>query len=163
VSNHAELYIALRDRIWATQFTFSNIVLDRSGLYYQYHLFRNAKVVIAQHGAALANIFFMRSPRDHASTANGAGGSAVDRGTLRSKGGKSIAPPAAPAKDDPVACVIEICTPYGRKELIFRNLASLWNVGYDAVNQAREMGNVDVTAVVAAFNRTLVKCLSVSS
>ena len=44
---------------------FSNVVLERSSIYYQYKLFRDAKVIIAQHGAALSNIFFMKPSVSH--------------------------------------------------------------------------------------------------
>lgn len=36
-----------------------NVQLENTSLYYQYHLFNNAKVIIASHGAALSNIIFM--------------------------------------------------------------------------------------------------------
>lgn len=41
-----------------------NIVLERSSLYFQYKVFSNAKIIIAQHGASLANIFFMQNIDD---------------------------------------------------------------------------------------------------
>lgn len=37
-----------------------NIILEGSSIYYQYHMFKHAKVVVAQHGAALSNVFFMK-------------------------------------------------------------------------------------------------------
>jgi hypothetical protein len=172
ISNHAELHVAVRDRLKTTPFSLSNVVLDRSGLYYQYHLFRNAKVVIAQHGAALANIFFMRSrnSRDQGSTPSAASNSSssisnvrsssrTDTGTSESNDRGSS--PVSLTKGGYDACVIEISPQYGRENFIFRNLALAWGVGYESVEQATEMGVVDVAAVIAAFNRTIVKCLSV--
>ena len=44
---------------------FSNIVLERSSIYYQYRVFHDAKIVIAQYGAALSNIFFMKPSVSH--------------------------------------------------------------------------------------------------
>jgi capsular polysaccharide biosynthesis protein len=40
-------------------------VLERSSIYYQYRVFRDAKVIIAQHGASLSNIFFMKAKESH--------------------------------------------------------------------------------------------------
>jgi hypothetical protein len=37
-----------------------NVVLEKKSLFYQYQLFKNASIVIGQHGAGLGNIFFMR-------------------------------------------------------------------------------------------------------
>lgn len=58
IRNHEELASALKG-VYGTDF--SSISLERCSLYYQYQLFRSCKIVIAQHGAALANIFFMES------------------------------------------------------------------------------------------------------
>lgn len=38
---------------------YENIILERTSVYYQYLLFKNAKIVIANHGAGLSNIIFM--------------------------------------------------------------------------------------------------------
>ena len=57
ILNHRQLEQALSAKYGPR---FGNIFLERTGVYYQYHMFRNAKVVIAQHGAALSNIAFMR-------------------------------------------------------------------------------------------------------
>lgn len=35
---------------------------EGSSPYYQYHMFKHGKVVIAQHGNALSNVFFMKPP-----------------------------------------------------------------------------------------------------
>lgn len=56
LSNHQQLVATLCERYGSR---FCNIVLERSSIYYQYMMFCNAKVVIAQHGAALSNIIFM--------------------------------------------------------------------------------------------------------
>ena len=37
---------------------FQSISLEGQSIFYQYHVFSNAKIIIAQHGAALANIYF---------------------------------------------------------------------------------------------------------
>lgn len=57
ISNHQEL----ADRL-SKEFgdDFKNISLERTSIYYQYHLFRSADIVIAQHGGGLSNIVFMR-------------------------------------------------------------------------------------------------------
>ena len=60
-TNHRELDLALKEKYKSE---YSNVVLEGSGIYSQYSLFKNAKVVIAQHGAALSNIFFMCDRRD---------------------------------------------------------------------------------------------------
>ena len=57
IANHRELTEALSKEYGCR---FCNITLERSSIYYQYHLFSNARVVIAQHGAALSNAFFMK-------------------------------------------------------------------------------------------------------
>ncbi|MEO0416864.1 MAG: glycosyltransferase family 61 protein, partial [Verrucomicrobiota bacterium] len=56
IANHTALVQLFQRRFANVQ----NYQLERMGIYLQYHLFRNAKMVVAQHGAALANIFFMR-------------------------------------------------------------------------------------------------------
>ena len=63
ITNHEALSNILLLKYGADRF--SNIVLERSSIYYQYQIFRNAKVVIAQHGAALSNIFFMKPTESH--------------------------------------------------------------------------------------------------
>jgi hypothetical protein len=37
-----------------------NVVLEKKSIFYQYQLFKHASIVIGQHGAGLANIYFMR-------------------------------------------------------------------------------------------------------
>src|SRR5690606_31522957 len=57
ITNHVELASALSEQL---EGRFASIVLERTSIYYQYYIFKHAKVVLAQHGAALANIFFMQ-------------------------------------------------------------------------------------------------------
>lgn len=66
IINHSELVAALKEKFGDL---FCNIVLERSSIYYQYYMFNNAKVVIAQHGAALANTIFMMNPSGNRSSA----------------------------------------------------------------------------------------------
>lgn len=62
IRNHVQLENSLKEHLSNTCFTFANITLERSSIYYQYHLFKHAKVIIAQHGAALSNIVFVSNP-----------------------------------------------------------------------------------------------------
>lgn len=59
ITNHDELLSALQHKFGAS--AVADISLERTSIYYQYRIFSEASVVIAQHGAALANIFFMRN------------------------------------------------------------------------------------------------------
>ena len=63
IRNHETLSDTLMEKYGPSRF--NNIVLERSSIYYQYRVFRDAKVVIAQHGAALSNIFFMKPGVSH--------------------------------------------------------------------------------------------------
>jgi hypothetical protein len=56
INNHAGLAAALTERFGNN---FENVSLERASIYYQYKLFSSAKIIIAQHGGALANVFFM--------------------------------------------------------------------------------------------------------
>jgi hypothetical protein len=58
IANHSVLAAFLANRFGPDRFC--NVVLERSSLYFQFKVFSQAKIVIAQHGAALSNIFFMR-------------------------------------------------------------------------------------------------------
>lgn len=58
ITNHHEMVERLKE-LYPNKVL--NIVLERSSIYFQYHLFNSAKVIIAQHGASLANIFFMQN------------------------------------------------------------------------------------------------------
>jgi hypothetical protein len=57
IKNHREICLAL-EKDYGDKF--KNIVLENTSIYYQYHIFSNAKLIIAQHGAALANVIFMK-------------------------------------------------------------------------------------------------------
>jgi hypothetical protein len=57
IVNHKELSAELK-KIYGDKF--KNISLEDKPIMYQYYLFSRAKLVIAQHGAALANIIFMK-------------------------------------------------------------------------------------------------------
>lgn len=61
ISNHDDLVEGLKIRFGSH---FENIVLEKESIYSQFCLFSQADLVIAQHGAALANIFFMK-PGSH--------------------------------------------------------------------------------------------------
>ena len=56
ITNHQELLQELTNRYGNDVV---NLCLERCSIYYQMHMFSSAKLVIAQHGAALSNIFFM--------------------------------------------------------------------------------------------------------
>lgn len=56
ISNHSSISSSLK-KIYGDKFI--NLTLERSSLFYQYHMFSNAKIIIAQHGASLSNVFFM--------------------------------------------------------------------------------------------------------
>lgn len=57
INNHVDLLAELTsrygDRVRA-------ISLERASMYYQYHMFNNCRLLIAQHGAALSNVVFMQ-------------------------------------------------------------------------------------------------------
>jgi len=57
IQNHAELKKELKKKYGDK---FKNISLENKSIMYQYHLFKNCKLLIAQHGAALANVIFMK-------------------------------------------------------------------------------------------------------
>jgi hypothetical protein len=73
IANHEELVAALSGQCAESlrpcdagfeAASFANLSLERCSLFYQCHLFAHAKVVIAQHGAALSNIAFMVDAED---------------------------------------------------------------------------------------------------
>ena len=57
IRNHKEIVQSLK-KTFGNKFI--NICLENLPLFYQYHLFNNAKIIIAQHGAALSNVIFMK-------------------------------------------------------------------------------------------------------
>jgi hypothetical protein len=129
IENHHELEHALQSKYGNS---FCNIILERSSIYYQYHMFRNAKVVIAQHGAALANIFFMR---------NGEGGVALPNSECKSNAS--------------VSTVIEITPPWSREFEHFKNLADYCRINHIAINQDTDHGAVDISAIVNAVDSSI--------
>jgi len=65
ISNHQELSNRLTEVFQSREETFGSVTLERASIYYQYHLFKHAKIVIAQHGAALSNIVFMQKKSEY--------------------------------------------------------------------------------------------------
>jgi hypothetical protein len=57
IKNHKDIAIELK-KIFGNKF--KNISLENKPIMYQYFLFKHAKLIICQHGAALANIIFMQ-------------------------------------------------------------------------------------------------------
>jgi hypothetical protein len=57
INNHIELSSTL-SKLYNNSFL--NISLERTSIYYQYHVFNSADIIIGQHGAALTNIVFMK-------------------------------------------------------------------------------------------------------
>jgi hypothetical protein len=58
ISNHDELVTMIKNKFHTCSVL--SISLENLGLFDQFHLFRTSKIIIAQHGAALANICFMK-------------------------------------------------------------------------------------------------------
>jgi hypothetical protein len=117
ITNHRELVDALRSKFGRK---FGNIVLERSSIYYQYHVFRKAKIVLAQHGAALANVFFMQG-RLSASDSS-------------SSGHKST--------------VVEFSPPWSREFQHFKNVCEFAGVKHIAVEQLRDHSEVNIENVI---------------
>ena len=59
IANHAQLAQELSKIYGETRF--ENVSLERTSIYYQYLMFSRARLIIAQHGGSLSNIFFMKS------------------------------------------------------------------------------------------------------
>ena len=57
ITNHQEIVEYLKSNF---NDNFVNVSLERTSIYYQYLLFKNAKIIIANHGAALSNVIFMK-------------------------------------------------------------------------------------------------------
>jgi hypothetical protein len=57
IENHSDIEKFLKKKY---SDKFKNFILERVNIYYQYLLFSKAKIIIAQHGAVLANILFMK-------------------------------------------------------------------------------------------------------
>jgi hypothetical protein len=122
LSNHQLLVSTLSGKHGSR---FCNIVLERSSVYYQYHMFRHAKVVIAQHGAALANILFMMKTSTGSKDINGSG------------------------------TVVEINPPWSRESEHFKNLAHACGVPHASVIQTADHSNVDIDQVIRATDSML--------
>ena len=56
VLNHRQMTSELKQLFGSK---INNVILEKKSLFYQYKLFKDASIVIGQHGAALGNIFFM--------------------------------------------------------------------------------------------------------
>lgn len=125
ITNHEDLAAAISTECCHSGQTFRNISLERTSIYYQYHMFSKAKVVIAQHGAALSNIFFMASPAN--------------------KEKQSAQESLTPTQ---LAAVIEISPPWSRQFEHFKNLATYCEVNYRSVTQERDHSEVNIPAVV---------------
>jgi hypothetical protein len=137
ISNHQELVQRL-ESLYPQRVL--NIALERSSIYFQYSLFRHAKVVIAQHGASLANIFFMQNKKAMNST--------------------RASPPAIIQSNQ--RHVIELMTPWGHRGNHFCNLANYFQVNYHRIDQESEHSDVDVEQVCSVVERCLSR-LSISS
>lgn len=59
ITNIIELYKMIK--LYFPQYSCKIISLENKNIFEQYYLFHNAQIVIAQHGAALANVIFMKS------------------------------------------------------------------------------------------------------
>jgi len=114
-----------------------NVSLERTSIYYQYHLFRSAKVVIAQHGGALCNIFFMQS-------------SLSSGNNDRSSSSRSSKFSTNERSGDNVAKVIEIMpiSIEGYKRSRYKNLANFCQVQYIHIDQSSEIAEVDIDVIV---------------
>lgn len=127
IPNHLELVAAVRAECSERGLTFCNISLERTSVFYQYHIFTGAKLVIAQHGAALANIFFM------------AFGNAPEHEC------KDL---TANCAQDTRHSIIEICPPWSRQFEHFKNLATYCEVDYSSVEQQQDHSAVSVPEVL---------------
>jgi hypothetical protein len=141
ITNHVDLVNALRAQCNEMGKTFCNISLERTSVYYQYHMFSKAKVVIAQHGAALANIFFMAYNRSSVKSSN----EKLD-GEISSKVTRITS--SQPA-------VIEISPPWSREFDHFKNLAAHCEVAHSALPQEEDHSEVDIPAVVTLVRSAL--------
>jgi hypothetical protein len=149
LTNHEVLREALASRFGRDKF--KNIVLERSSIYFQYHVFRHARIVIAQHGAALSNLFFMSEAVSGTSRGNSGGGPVSAEGSTARGDPPASSQGAAPPTS--FSGVVEICPPWSREFQHFRNLAQHCGVRYEAVWQPSDHSDVDVPAVLAAVDR----------
>lgn len=56
-TNHEEI-LKMLEKHYPNKY--ENVMLERTSIYYQYLLFKNAKLIITNHGASLSNIIFMK-------------------------------------------------------------------------------------------------------
>lgn len=155
ITNHVELRDTLRTECEATGKSFRNISLERTSIYYQYHMFSNANVVIAQHGAALANIFFMgdrRASPDTIASTNCSSSSSSNIGNQDQGSGVSSTSTLQQVRQ---AAVIEISPPWSREFDHFKNLAQYCDVKHSSLPQERDHSHVDVPAAVALLRVAL--------
>ena len=137
ITNHEDLIAAIRAECSEAGQTFCNISLESTSIYYQYHMFSNANVVIAQHGAALSNIFFMAR--------NGSSGVAMSTASSRTDNQSPVQAPT----------VIEISPPWSRQFEHFKNLATYCEVNYSSVTQQQDHSEVNVSDVVELVRGSL--------
>jgi hypothetical protein len=105
---------------------FRNVYLEQLSFLEQFHLFQSTALLIAQHGAALSNIFFMSSISPSSASSS-----------------SSCTPPSQ------LSHVIEISPPWSRRARYFRNLADTISVSYSSIYQQRNKGNVSVEEVMS--------------
>ena len=127
INNHNTLCNELNE---IYQSKFQNISLERMSIYYQYHLFSNAKVIIGQHGAALSNIFFMNNLQTQLINSNNC--HLIE-----------IVPPAEhiSAKHFQLTA---------RKH--FENLAKSLNINYYSIQQTNDHSNVNIQQILEIVN-----------
>jgi hypothetical protein len=142
ITNHDELVDALSMKFGTS---FSNIVLEQSSVYYQYYMFSRAKIVIAQHGASLANIFFMTKSDETQCIA-------CDGNRLQVAVGEEDATTGACGPH-----VIEISPPWSREFAHFRNLANYCRVSHESIEQVEDHSEVDVGLVMRAVEKSAQK------
>jgi hypothetical protein len=133
IRNHQRLEETLRQKYPGN---FLGVYLERLSFLEQFHLFQSTSVLIAQHGAALSNIFFMSS---------------MTLNTSSPYSSFSSLPSSASASCSalsPLSHVIEISPPYSRRSRYFRNLADTISVSYSSIYQQRNKGNVSIDAVM---------------
>ena len=130
ITNHMDLVDSIQTECNRAGLTFCNISLERTSVYYQYHMFSNAKIVIAQHGAALANVFFM------------AFGNGLKENEDEDKSCK------VDSSSHCTRAVIEISPPWSRQFEHFKNLSSYFEVSHFSVLQEQDHSAVNIPEVI---------------
>jgi hypothetical protein len=123
IGNHAAIVAGLSNKYGSK---FANISLERYSFYYQFYIFNNAKVVIAQHGAALSNIIFMK---------NNNGAKIIE-----------IKPPADYINDERLRSTARAH---------FRNLSKYMKFDYTCINQINDFADISVKEIIDAINPVL--------